>query len=189
MNAQGAVQQVQPNSEPAMMNTAEIYARFHKLRRAPLAIAAAMVFLGFAAAAIVHSMFALHTRAEGAEEIVARNPPAEVAEIPDNSQAETDDGPMHARGTRPERRCETCAVVQSTRSKPASGGAPSYYETTLRFADGSTRILRDANPVTWRAGERIIYITGAERSAKTVPERQHAALPLAVADGSAATGR
>ena len=35
------------------------------------------------------------------------------------------------------------------------------YEITVRLADGSIRVINDANPASWRPGERLIVIDGA----------------------------
>ena len=44
--------------------------------------------------------------------------------------------------------------VESTRS----------YEITVRLADGSSRVIIDAKPASWRPGERVIVIDGADPS-------------------------
>ena len=55
-------------------------------------------------------------------------------------------------GARP--RCPECGVIVSTRSN----------EITVRMADGSSRVIEDANPARWRAGERLMVIAGTDPS-------------------------
>lgn len=38
------------------------------------------------------------------------------------------------------------------------------YEITVRLEDGSTRVIREANPPSWRAGDRVIVVDGAIRA-------------------------
>ncbi len=77
-------------------------------------------------------------------------------------------------------RCAECGMFVSMREVEsedtgagAAGGAAAgsrdetrvkttrRYEITIRMADGSTRVIGHANPARWRAGERLIVITGA----------------------------
>ncbi len=77
-------------------------------------------------------------------------------------------------------RCAECGVIESTREIEAAdekkgvngsgpiaagggiGGKPARnYEITIRLKDGSMRVIRDANPATWRHGERVTIIAGA----------------------------
>ena len=81
---------------------------------------------------------------------------------------------------RADARCAECGMFVSMREVEsedtgagAAGGATAgsgdetrlkrtpRYEITIRMADGSTRVVGDANPARWRAGERLIVITGA----------------------------
>ena len=62
-------------------------------------------------------------------------------------------------------RCDECGVIDSMRRIDAVGDTPASYETTIRFGDGSTRVLRDASPPNWRPGERINLIGGGDPSA------------------------
>ena len=55
-------------------------------------------------------------------------------------------------GARP--RCPECGVIVSTRSN----------EITVRMADGSSRVIDDANPARWRTGERLMVIAGTNPS-------------------------
>ena len=58
-------------------------------------------------------------------------------------------------------RCRECGVVESMRAL-ASMEASAGHEITVRMRDGSARVLSDAGPASWRLGERIILIGGAE---------------------------
>ena len=51
-------------------------------------------------------------------------------------------------------RCPECGVIVSTRN----------HEITVRMADGSSRVIEDANPARWRAGERLMVIAGTDPS-------------------------
>ena len=78
-------------------------------------------------------------------------------------------------------RCAECGVIVSTREIEAPGektgvNAPGRvaaatrgeiegklarnYEITIRLQDGSMRTITDANPATWRHGERVKIIAG-----------------------------
>jgi hypothetical protein len=63
-----------------------------------------------------------------------------------------DSGPGAAGGVTAGNRAET--RVKSTKS----------YEIMVRMADGSSRVIDDANPARWRSGERVIVIDGADPS-------------------------
>jgi hypothetical protein len=84
--------------------------------------------------------------------------------------------------TRVKPRCPECGVIVSMReievlnedSGPgATGGVVAgnpgetrvestrSYEITVRLADGSSRVIIDAKPASWRPGERVIVIDGA----------------------------
>jgi hypothetical protein len=63
-----------------------------------------------------------------------------------------DPGPGAAGGVTAGNRDET--RVKSTKS----------YEIIVRMADGSSRVIDDANPARWRSGERVIVIDGADPS-------------------------
>lgn len=86
---------------------------------------------------------------------------------------------------RADTRCAECGMFVSMREVEsedtgagAAGGATAgsqdetrvktarRYEITIRMADGSSRVIEDANPARWRTGERLIVIGGA-----TPPER------------------
>lgn len=82
-------------------------------------------------------------------------------------------------------RCAECGVIVSTREidardegagLDASGGAMAgnpdgirakstrRYEITIRLADRSSRVINHASPASWRPGERVIVIDGANPS-------------------------
>jgi hypothetical protein len=63
-----------------------------------------------------------------------------------------DSGPGAAGGV-------TAANRDETRVKPTKS-----YEIIVRLADGSSRVINDANPARWRPGERVIVIDGASAS-------------------------
>lgn len=79
-------------------------------------------------------------------------------------------------------RCAECGVIVSMREIElrnestgfgATGGAVAgnqdetrvkstkSHELTIRLADGSSRVINEASPATWRLGERVIVIDGA----------------------------
>ena len=82
-------------------------------------------------------------------------------------------------------RCAECGVIVSTREidtrdegagRDASGASSARnqdalrvtlarrYEITIRMADRSSRVINDMSPASWRPGERVIVIDGANRS-------------------------
>ena len=77
-------------------------------------------------------------------------------------------------------RCAECGVIVSTREidardegagLDASGDrdrirakSTRRYEITVRLADRSTRVIHHASPASWRPGERVIVIDGANPS-------------------------
>jgi hypothetical protein len=55
--------------------------------------------------------------------------------------------------------CAECGMIESisaSRTPPGSGGR----EITVRLENGSMRVIVDANPATWRPGERVVVIDG-----------------------------
>lgn len=46
----------------------------------------------------------------------------------------------------------------------AAGGTGVRYDVTVRFRDGSTILLSEATPRSWRTGSRVIAIAGARTS-------------------------
>jgi hypothetical protein len=72
-------------------------------------------------------------------------------------------------------RCAECGVVVSMREidvhdegaghDTSGGAAPARrYETTIRMADQSSRVIRDGSLASWRVGEHVIVIDGAKSS-------------------------
>ena len=82
-------------------------------------------------------------------------------------------------------RCAECGVIVSMReierhdedSGPGAAGGVTTgtwdetrvkstrsYEIIVRMANGSSRVIDDANPARWRTGERLIVIDGANPS-------------------------
>lgn len=57
------------------------------------------------------------------------------------------------------RRCPDCGVVVSMRDVPGTQPEASR-EITIRLQDGSVRVITDANPASWRYGERVSIIPG-----------------------------
>lgn len=78
-------------------------------------------------------------------------------------------------------RCAECGVIESMRKIEAPGGntgsnasgrvaggkrgeigaqAARSHEITIRLKDGSMRVITDANPASWRSGERVTIIAG-----------------------------
>ena len=82
-------------------------------------------------------------------------------------------------------RCPECGVIVSMReikarnedSGPGAAGglvagnqdetrvkSTRSYDITVRLADGSSRVINDANPARWRTGERLMVIDGVKPS-------------------------
>jgi outer membrane lipoprotein SlyB len=95
----------------------------------------------------------------------------ETAAVPTTSEA------------RAKPRCPECGVIVSIReikrhdenSAPAGGvtagdrdemrvKSTRTYEFIVRMADGSRRVINDANPESWRTGERLMVIGGLKPS-------------------------
>ena len=58
---------------------------------------------------------------------------------------------------------EGALVLLASLGRLASGGVPapdSVYEVTVRFPDGSERVLREAQPPHWRPGDAVKVIRG-----------------------------
>lgn len=67
-------------------------------------------------------------------------------------------------------KCAECGVIVSVREMDAhaegagldeSGGVVARHEITIRMADRSSRVISDASPASWRPGEPVILIDGA----------------------------
>lgn len=70
-------------------------------------------------------------------------------------------------------RCPECGMIVSVREIEGRGYRDESrvkparkYEFAVRMADGTSRVIEDANPARWRTGEHLIVIGGA-----TPPER------------------
>jgi hypothetical protein len=62
-------------------------------------------------------------------------------------------------------RCPECGMIVSTREIERHGEElPRSYEFVVRMADGSSRVLEDADPGRWREGERLIIIDAVSPS-------------------------
>lgn len=69
-----------------------------------------------------------------------------------------------AQVAREARRCPHCGWIESKREVPpevADPRAARIYEYTMRRADGSSSVFREALPATWRVRERVVVIDGA----------------------------
>lgn len=67
--------------------------------------------------------------------------------------------------TRAAPRCPHCGRIESKREivpSVADPRSPRIYEYTLRMADGSSRVFREALPASWRVGERLTFIDGRD---------------------------
>ena len=63
------------------------------------------------------------------------------------------------------RRCPHCGWIESKREiAPPSADAHALlsYEYTVRMGDGSSHVFREEMPVSWRQGERLIFIEGSD---------------------------
>jgi hypothetical protein len=59
-------------------------------------------------------------------------------------------------------RCTHCGWIEAKRLiAPLGAPEPLSYEYTVRMGDGSSHVFREDMPVSWRLGERLIYIKGA----------------------------
>jgi hypothetical protein len=97
-----------------------------------------------------------------------------------------DSGGVLASGGGPASRvsCAGCGMIESVREIDARGefnglgpvdaAAGEYvrlkstksYAIAVRLFDGSSRVITDASPARWRAGEYVIVIDGADRSSR-----------------------
>jgi hypothetical protein len=59
-------------------------------------------------------------------------------------------------------RCAECGVVVSMREIEGHDEAGKRYEFIVRMADGSNRVIADANPASWRTGEGVIVLGGVK---------------------------
>ncbi|MGQ0523889.1 MAG: hypothetical protein ACT4P8_09550 [Betaproteobacteria bacterium] len=149
-------------------------------RYLPLLIVGSAVIL-FSTAGIAAIMGWLPATAGDSGDILARgNVPAALA-ARDALTVQTAPAPAPG-GTRVKARCPECGVIVSMREIDAGGAGTGLagvtaagnkalstesarrYEITVRLADGSRRVIEQANPASWRQGERLILIDGAPPS-------------------------
>lgn len=156
-------------------NRPDMNALAHKPRYLPLLIVAIAVVL-CSTAGIAGIMGWLPASTGGSGDVPALDsvPAASAARVPVVPQVEGE--------ARAKVRCAECGVVVATREidvrgegagHDASGGAAAgnqdgprvtsarRYEITIRMADRSSRVISDASPASWRPGERVIIIDGA----------------------------
>jgi hypothetical protein len=63
-------------------------------------------------------------------------------------------------------RCDACGVVEAIRRIDPVGALPAAYEFTVRLRDGSTRLSSNASLASWRAGDNIMLIGGANSAGR-----------------------
>lgn len=63
-------------------------------------------------------------------------------------------------------RCVECGVIESVRPAVPVGSTLAMYAITVRMGDGSTQVVNDSSPATWRPGERMILIAGRDQTGK-----------------------
>lgn len=97
----------------------------------------------------------LHSSFEYFDGIFAQAQFSEIPEAP-LSAATSGTGPARVKA-----RCTECGVIDSIRQIQPVGNSLASYEITVRFGNGSTRVLSDARPANWRPGERIQLIGGS----------------------------
>lgn len=83
-------------------------------------------------------------------ETAYRDAPGAAAEQP----AEEPTAANSANEPRSKARCKYCGIIESTRQV---GG---IHEVTVRLSDRTTQVFSEANPASWRPGERVILIGG-----------------------------
>lgn len=112
---------------------------------------------------------------KGVDGVAAPTEPAQAAAAPVDAAPAPESSAYY--------RCTGCGVITSTREietgdETAAANAPGRsaagnrgvigakllrnYEIVIRLRDGSTRVVRDANPAKWRRGERVTVIAGAD---------------------------
>ena len=70
-----------------------------------------------------------------------------------------------ASGPRAGPRCPECGMIVSVREiESRDEESPGSYEFVVRMADGSSRVIGDANPGRWRTSELLIVIDGTHPS-------------------------
>jgi hypothetical protein len=62
-------------------------------------------------------------------------------------------------------RCPECGMIVSVREiEGRNEGSPGSYEFVVRMADGSSRVIEDADPERWRTSELLKIIDGTRPS-------------------------
>ncbi len=61
-------------------------------------------------------------------------------------------------------RCRDCGVIESVREVERPAKSSRSYEITIRFYDGSRRLIREARAPEWRTGDRVRVVNGVIRS-------------------------
>jgi hypothetical protein len=154
----------------------------NKSRCLPRLIVGIAVIL-FSTAGIAAIMGWLPASADGAGDTLAPDdvPAASAKRVAATAQT----APVQVKGeARANGRCAECGVIVSTRKIDARGAGTGVnasgkaaarnrdelrltsagrYETTIRLADRSSRVINHASPASWRPGERVIVIDGANQ--------------------------
>jgi hypothetical protein len=144
----------------------------------PLLIIGIAVIL-FSTAAIAAIMAWLPTATGGSGDILASDDLAVASAKPVALTAQTALRQMEGEA-RAKSRCAECGVILSTREidvrdevagRDASGDQDGIrakstrrYEITIRLADRSRRVVNLASSASWRPGERVVVIDGANAS-------------------------
>ncbi|HXC38284.1 MAG TPA: hypothetical protein VN667_05010 [Burkholderiales bacterium] len=90
-----------------------------------------------------------------------QNTPASADPAPAGAEPRAAAAPgISMRGARG--RCSECGTIVSTQEIDAPGESAGRYAYTVRFRDGSTRMITNAHPVNWREGQRVIIIAGTD---------------------------
>ena len=155
----------------------------NKSRYLPLLIVGIAVIL-FSTAGIAAIMGWLPASIDDSGDILALDNLPVASAKPVAVTAQTAPGQMEGEA-RAKGRCAECGVIVSTREIDArdegagldpSGGAVARnqdgirakstrrYEITIRLADRSSRVINQSTPASWRPGERVIVIDGANPS-------------------------
>lgn len=74
------------------------------------------------------------------------------------------------------RRCLHCGRIAQRIEIPRSAAdsrSLRTYEYTVAMADGSSRVFREQLPVSWRVGERLLFIDGADPLAGPAGSRKN----------------
>ena len=161
----------------------------NKSRYLPLLIVGIAVIL-FSTAGIAAIMGWLPASPDGSGDTLAPDdlPVASAKLVAGTAQT----APVQVEGeARAKGRCAECGVIVSTREidardegagLDASGGvvarnqdelrvtSAGRYEITIRLADRSSRVINHASPASWRPGERVIVIDGANPSNRFEPK-------------------